>query len=371
MIDLAKLDVSLTKHGAHKVYRIMREVGPGDILAHVDDDALGIHIDAAQTSKNLSIGNANKIPSYWRKAEEFGDVGLRSLVLLAICHSHHLLIETLSASKPRLGNGLVVRGHIIDDKAYTNFCDNFLELGFCLSRNDHGFEYDFGTIFELDKFSELVLAMIRDKLAACGLDADATDAQVIDAALSVELNRAIGLTPLEYRSWLAQGLLELEDFHDPLSSDRQLSETDRLQFVAGHIQRSSANRSFCTTSRDISITQLHNLIQNQLYELLVQQYGPDYVGTEQLVGNANRIDVVVKSGSEIRFYEIKTSKVARLAIRQAIPQLLEYAFYPSQNRADVLIIVAPAEPSADDLSYIKNLKEKFKIPIEYFAFEVA
>jgi len=347
----------------------MREVGPDDILAHVDDDALGIHIDAAQTAKNLSIGSANKIPAYWRKAEEFGDLALRSLVLLAICHSHHLLIETLSASKPRLGNGLVLRGQIIDEKAYTNLCDDFLELGFCLSKNDHGFEYDFGTIFELGKFPKLVVSMIRDKLAACGLDANATDAQVIDAALTVELNQVIGLTPLEYRNWLTDGPLELEDAHDPLTSDKQLSETDSLHFLAGHIPRSCENRSFPTTGRKISITQLHNHIQNELYELLVEDYGADSVGTEQLVGNANRIDLVVKSDRQVRFYEIKTSKRARIAIRQAIPQLLEYAFYPNQNRADVLIIVAPGEPTSDDLSYISHLRRKFGIPIEYFFFE--
>lgn len=368
MIDLNELHVSLTKHGAHKVYRIMREVGPEHVLGHVDDDALDIHIDTAQAEKNLSIGRSGEVPAYWNKAKELGDLELRSLTLLSICHSHHSLIETLIASKSRLGNGLILRDHIIGGKAYTNLSNNFLKLGFCLSEDDNGFEYDFGQIFGLEGFSEPFLSMIRDKLVTCGLADNATDTQVVDAALSVALNQVVGLTSLEYRTWLTQGAVEFEDDYDPLEVDNELLETDQLQFVPGHIQRSPEDRPLRTSGREISVTQLHNRIQNQLFELLSRKYGAESVGTEQLIGNTNRVDLVVKADGETHFYEIKTSKFARIAIRQAIPQLLEYAFYPNQNRADVLVIVAPGEPTRDDVAYIGHLRSRFGIPIEYYPF---
>lgn len=368
MIDLNELDVSLTKHGAYKIYRIMRELGPERVLEHVDDDALEIHIDAAQAAKNISIGRTGKVPSYWNKAKGLGDAELRSLTLLSICHSHHSLIETLIASKPRLGNGLILRDHIIFDKAYTNLSDNFLELGFRFSKNDHGFEYDFGKIFELKGFPEIFLSMIMDKLAVCGLGAGATDAQVIDAALSVALNQVVGLTPLEYRTWLTQKVLEIEEGNDPLEINEELSETDQLQFVPGHLQRNAEDRTLRASGKQISVTQLHNRIQNQLFEILSRKYGAESVGTEQLIGNANRVDVVVMVDGETRFYEIKTSKFARIAIRQAVPQLLEYAFYPNQNRANVLVIVGPGEATTDDLAYIDHLRSRFGMPLEYYPF---
>lgn len=371
MIDLNELDVSLTKHGAYKIHRIMREFSPEHVLAHLDDDELEIHIDSAQAAKNLSITRTGQVPPYWHKAKELGDVELRSLILLSICHSHHSLLETLIASKPRLGNGLILRDHIIFDKAYTNLSDNFFELGFRVSKNDNGFEYDFGTIFELKGFPELFRSMIKDKLAVCGLVAGATDAQVVDAALSVALNQVVGLTPLEYRTWLKQEVLELEEHADPLEVEVQLSETDQLQFVPGHLQRGAEDRTLRASGKEISVTQLHNRIQNQLFELFSREYGAESVGTEQLIGNANRVDLVVRLDGETRFYEIKTSAFARIAIRQAIPQLLEYAFYPNQNRADVLVIVAPGEPTPDDLAYIGYLRSRFSIPIEYYPFTAA
>ena len=59
---------------------------------------------------------------------------------------------------------------------------------------------------------------------------------------------------------------------------------------------------------------------------LASQYGKDNVGAENASGIGTRIDVLVRRGNEYWFYEIKTAQSPRACLRQAVGQLLEYAF---------------------------------------------
>lgn len=47
---------------------------------------------------------------------------------------------------------------------------------------------------------------------------------------------------------------------------------------------------------------------------------------------------MIHSGKKI-FFELKTAKTVKAAIREAMGQLLEYNHYPNNNKADKLIIV--------------------------------
>lgn len=371
MIDLTKLKVSITKHGAHKIFKIMKNASPNEVLNHIDDTALNIHIDAAQTRKNMSIRSDGSVPAYWILAKNHGEQDLKLLVLLSICHSHYSIIEALKYSKPRLGNGVVLRGQILVGKEYTNLANNFEELGFSIHHNEQGFEYDFSQTFTLSGFSELYRQMIRDKLVECGMDESIDDSMLIETAIQLELNVALGLTDNEYRSWLSVGIPELESENDePFQDDADLGAADQLNFRPGHIKRSSSSLKLQTKTRNIEVLQLHNHIQNRLVEYLEKDFGPEYVGSEQPIGDANRVDVVIAQKSYICFYEIKTAKPARIAIRQALPQLMEYAYRPDVKRADKLVIVAPDKPTNDDLTYISSLRSRFGIEVFYMYYDV-
>lgn len=100
--------------------------------------------------------------------------------------------------------------------------------------------------------------------------------------------------------------------------------------------------------------------------MLVEKYGKDYVGTEVDTGDGTAIDVVVKTDKFCWFYEIKTASSVKACIRQAIPQLLEYAFWRgASDRADRLIIVSQHVVTKEAEIYLKFLREKFHLEIHY------
>lgn len=57
-------------------------------------------------------------------------------------------------------------------------------------------------------------------------------------------------------------------------------------------------------------------------------------------------------------------------IRQALPQLLEYAYWQGDTkRADSLIIVSPKKITAKADAYLEFLRVQFKLNIHYLQFE--
>lgn len=121
-----------------------------------------------------------------------------------------------------------------------------------------------------------------------------------------------------------------------------------------------------TVQQTIDLDLRHNRLQRNLYDSLVAKYGEMNVGTEQITGDGISVDVVLKMpDNTFWFYEIKTASTARACIRQAIGQLLEYAYWPGNCPASRLIIAG--EPILDPAGskYMNKLEKEFKIPIEY------
>lgn len=119
------------------------------------------------------------------------------------------------------------------------------------------------------------------------------------------------------------------------------------------------------------INQLHNKIQNSVYLQLTKIYGNNNVGTEQLTSNGTKIDIVARDATRnLIFYEIKTSSTVLGSIREAFAQLLEYSYYPDTHHASKLVIVSPNKATSQTSAYMKNLREKFGIPIHYQAFDM-
>ena len=137
-------------------------------------------------------------------------------------------------------------------------------------------------------------------------------------------------------------------------------------FVSGH----NEGKTSTTTTYDKQKQKkdlAHNRMQTQIYNHLTRIYGKRNVGTEQKIGEGSRIDLVVRERNDFAytFYELKTSNSLRKCIREALSQLLEYAYYPKNNNAVKLIIVSQNPITQDNQQYLKLLRSTFNLPVFY------
>ncbi len=109
----------------------------------------------------------------------------------------------------------------------------------------------------------------------------------------------------------------------------------------------------------------HNELQKVLYRRLVNEFGKESVGTEIQGKNGTSIDVVVRRRRAYWFYEIKTAESPRACIREAMGQLLEYAFWPGAQGAVRLIIAGECALDKDGKDYLRYLNKRFALPLEY------
>lgn len=75
---------------------------------------------------------------------------------------------------------------------------------------------------------------------------------------------------------------------------------------------------------------------------------------------------MVKTKSFLWFYEIKVAPSLKACVRQAIPQLLEYAYW-RQNKIVVgrLYVAAHFKPTKEVTDYLELLRTRFSVPIYY------
>ena len=122
-------------------------------------------------------------------------------------------------------------------------------------------------------------------------------------------------------------------------------------------------------SKNYAINDLHNQLALKLYDDLVTSYGAENVGTEISIGN-RRIDVVVKNNSIYDLFEIKTYETEEKCIREALGQILEYAYYDNSDPIGKLVIVGPAPLSKEAEMYLKKLRETYNINIHYMNIQI-
>lgn len=104
-------------------------------------------------------------------------------------------------------------------------------------------------------------------------------------------------------------------------------------------------------------------IQNSLARQLKKFYAPK---NGIVTCENDRVDIkLITHDGLATFIEIKPASSARQAIRQAIGQLLEYAHYSEEDRADKLVIVSDARPEDEDLRYLDHLMRTYHLGISY------
>lgn len=111
----------------------------------------------------------------------------------------------------------------------------------------------------------------------------------------------------------------------------------------------------------------HNDMQFTLHAKLKSRIGEENVGTEIPSGSGLPIDVVVQNkDGTYSFYEIKTSHDPRICIREAIGQLLEYAYWNGCGpNVKNLVIVGPNPMDDAAEKYLSELNERYRLPISY------
>ncbi|WP_248797814.1 hypothetical protein [Pseudomonas sp. MWU13-2105] len=112
----------------------------------------------------------------------------------------------------------------------------------------------------------------------------------------------------------------------------------------------------------------HNDLQEALYKQLCQQYPKEQVWCERATGSGGYADMLVKRpGAGCLIYEIKVSHTALGAVREALGQLLEYAYVDAKHgcEPDELIIVAEPALDATTEGYLARLNAQFQLKLRY------
>ncbi len=377
MTDLTKLNVSLTKHGAHKIALLLRKYDKDNILLHLENSEPGVNIELAQAKKNLSVSRrGGVVPDLWNDARQKGSETIDALVLVSIILSHHELIDAIrnSAARYRFA-GTVKRAQLQNEKAYTNLAHTIEELGYSTEHSKDHIRYDFHKLFQIPGLHTLFEKLLRLKLVTAGWDESNS---IIEESIRLKLHEVFSLGKKQFGTWLITGSLTPENGGTAKIEDHEFfSEADddrpagKFEFRSGHNTKKTGVTVASASTKPQTSTLLHNEIQNQMYESLVKKHGKGCVGTEVPTGDGTAIDIVVNTKDFCWFYEIKTDSSVRVCIRQAIPQLLEYAYWQGDNsRADKLIIVSPKALTPQAAAYLAFLKGQFKLNIYYEQFQI-
>lgn len=116
-----------------------------------------------------------------------------------------------------------------------------------------------------------------------------------------------------------------------------------------------------TINQNITYDPYHDRMQNALFDLFK---GQSHIYQHVQIEN-NRVDLKAKTvNGEWHYFEIKTDS-AKLSIRKAIGQIMEYSFYPDKKRASKLFIISDSKPSAEDIAYLNFVRLEFGIPLYY------
>lgn len=128
-------------------------------------------------------------------------------------------------------------------------------------------------------------------------------------------------------------------------------------------------RTHTTKEKYADLDVRHSLIQEKLAETLIAQYGKDNVSIENSCFGKS-IDVVLRQGKEYIFYEVKTCGSAKGCLREALGQIMEYAYWPGIAHAKKIIVVGEPEIDPNTKNYLGYLNRTFALPLEYLAMPI-
>jgi len=160
-------------------------------------------------------------------------------------------------------------------------------------------------------------------------------------------------------------LLEIYVFVEGSDELEPNSELDQVETIFPE----RASHAFARiSSNTIEINLRHNVIQGKIFNVLSREFGAGSVRYERDTGYGNRIDLVVRHNQNCFYYEIKTYPLAKDCIREALGQLLEYAYFSNNPPAQRLIIIGEAPLTEQLKNYLRLLRRDFHLNVYYQQF---
>ncbi|MDM8528212.1 hypothetical protein QUF58_08360, partial [Anaerolineales bacterium HSG24] len=120
-----------------------------------------------------------------------------------------------------------------------------------------------------------------------------------------------------------------------------------------------------TVNRSYIVEQKHNKIQEALRMQLAEKYGEENVILEE-----NYVDVKLIQPEYLGFYEVKSSSYASECIREALGQILFYAYHDQDKRKKKIFVVGQYPANNLEYGYIEYIKEKLSLDFEYLNIEI-
>jgi hypothetical protein len=359
MTNLNKLVVSLTKHGAHKAAFLLKAFTPEEVLDNTWGTYNDIHIDRAQTAKNLSVDDSGKVPSVWKRVKTLQSKSINYAVAVAIIMSHHQLIKEMIAGSNGDGTGSIPRINL-DSKVYTNLACILQELGLATSETPEKVTYDWNRVIDDNRLSDSIREIIELKLKSAGWDGE----NFITECLRLKINEVFAINATDFTNWLTDEILR-PPVEPPAAPNLPFS------FRAGHNQRIEGEIERGGSGIPAKVALLHNEVQNALFKFLVRQYGQENVGTEVATGyGSSAIDLVLRTSESVVFFEIKTYISTKACLRAALGQLVEYAYWPDRINAKRLVIVSQNPATSDTRRYMEHLRNSLNLPVFYQQFDL-
>lgn len=148
----------------------------------------------------------------------------------------------------------------------------------------------------------------------------------------------------------------------------EIDSTDQFQFQAKKA-KPAQELTYTFEQKSVNLSVRHSLIQQEMAKRLANQHGSGNVSVEQEI-SGKKIDIVLRMGDSFHFFEIKTSGSAKACIRDAIGQLMEYAYWPGRVNAEKLVVVGEEEIDERTKAYLAFIRKQFLLPIEYERIEI-
>lgn len=153
-----------------------------------------------------------------------------------------------------------------------------------------------------------------------------------------------------------------------------LVDSGKFQFTEGHNDEAKKGQVTASVS---STTYTKNLLHEEMKAKIHNQLKTFYsgtgvkVGTENNTGHGTAIDIAVNDPIKgFTFYEIKTGNSALSCIREALGQIIEYCYYPTNQNAAKLVIVSPHSIDVNIQLYMKHLRKVLGIEIYYQSYSI-
>lgn len=108
------------------------------------------------------------------------------------------------------------------------------------------------------------------------------------------------------------------------------------------------------------MSRIHNELQNTVYKFLYSKYG-DAVQLEK-----NNIDVFVTLPNRIILVEVKSSLSPTYCLREALGQMLHYAWRDHGRFSNVsFLVVGPTSASKSDAEFLNHVRQATGLDLAY------